>query len=150
MNNNESNFTENTNSLESFLFYDNISRDELIEENKKLRQTISELKMMKNFTHRVYPPNKSYKELEEKLANFEKEKKQEIDRLIDTMAKANKEIQTCQQNNHNLKSKNIDLERVIEKQNVVITLAAGYISSCEQFRTQHPIQVKKWLMGGME
>jgi len=33
---------------------------------------------------------------------------------------------------------------------VVITLAAGYISSTPQFSNIHPINVKKWLIGGME
>ena len=134
--------------------YDNLSRDELIKKNKELRQIISELRLyqdnMEKFTHRVYAPNKSYRELEEKLEKLEQEKNQEIDRLIDTMAKANKEIQKCQQDYYNLKSRNIDLERVIEKQNIVISMAAGYISSTPQFSNDHPINVKKWLMGGME
>ena len=91
-----------------------------------------------------------YIDLTKKLEQVEQEKNKEIDRLIDTMAKANKEIQKCQTDYYNLKSRNIDLERVIEKQNVVISMAAGYISSCEQFRNDHPINIKKWLMGGME
>ena len=82
--------------------------------------------------------------------NLKEEKQKEIDRLIDTMAKANKEIQKCQTDYYNLKSRNIDLERVIEKQNVVISMAAGYISSTPQFSNDHPINVKKWLMGGMD
>jgi chromosome segregation ATPase len=134
--------------------YDNLSRDELIAKNKELRQIISELRLyqdnMEKFTSRVYAPGKSYKELEEKLEKLEQEKNKEIDRLIDTMAKANKEIQKCQTDYYNLKSKNIDLERVIEKQNVVIFMAAGYISSTPQFSNDHPINIKKWLIGGME
>lgn len=66
------------------------------------------------------------------------------------MAQVNKEVQSLQQINYNLKSTNIDLEQTIEKQNVIITLAAGYISSTPQFSNTHPINVKKWLMGGME
>lgn len=134
--------------------YDNLSREELIAKNKELRQIISELRIyqdnMEKFTHRVYAPNKSYKELEEKLANFEEEKQKEINRLVDIMAQVNKEVQSLQQINYNLKSTNIDLEQTIEKQNVIITLAAGYISSTPQFSNTHPINVKKWLMGGME
>lgn len=134
--------------------YDNLSRDELIAKNKQLRQIISDLRYKQDeyekCTHTVYAPGKSYKELEEKLEKLEQEKNQEIDRLINTMAQANKEIQSCKQNNYNLKSRNIDLERVIEKQNVVISMAAGYISSTPQFSNDHPINVKKWLMGGME
>jgi len=88
--------------------------------------------------------------LEEKLANLQAEKQKEIDRLIDTMAQANKEIQSCRQDNYNLKSRNIDLERVIQEQNVILDLAAGYISTSKRFSSTHPMDVKKWLMGGME
>jgi hypothetical protein len=134
--------------------YDYLSRAELIEKIKELKQIISvknkQQEEYEKCTARVYAPNKSYKELEEKLQKLEQEKNQEIDRLVDTMAKANKEIQRCQQDYYNLKSRNIDLEGVIEKQNVIITLAAGYISSTSQFSNTHPIDVKKWLMGGME
>ena len=134
--------------------YDYLSRAELIEKIKELRQIISvKNKQEEEYakcTARVYAPDKSYRELEEKLKKLEQEKNQEIDRLVDTMAKANKEIQRCQQDYYNLKSRNIDLERVIEKQNVVIYMAAGYISSTPQFSNTHPIDVKKWLMGGME
>ena len=131
-----------------------LTYDELIQINDELRYTIANLKKQQEeyeqCTARVYAPGKSYKELEEKLEKLKQEKNQEIDRLINTMAQANKEIQKCQTDYYNLKSRNIDLERVIEKQNVVISMAAGYISSCEQFRNDHPINVKKWLMGGME
>lgn len=135
--------------------YNNLSRDELIQKNKELRQTISELRLyqeeLTKFTHTVYAPNKkTYKELEEKLANFESEKQKEINRLVDTMVQANKEIQKCQTDCYNLKSRNINLEEVIKKQDTTITLAAGYISSTPQFSNDHPINVKKWLMGEME
>jgi chromosome segregation ATPase len=127
---------------------------ELIQINVELRHTIDNLKKQlaeyEKCTARIYAPNKSYKELEEKLAKFEEEKQNEINRLIDTMAQANKEIQSLSQTNYNLKSTNINLEQTIEQQNVVITLAAGYISSTPQFSNTHPIDVKKWLMGGME
>lgn len=117
--------------------YDNLSRDELIAKNKELRQIIRDFR---------------YKELDEKLvkAIIEQEKNQEIDRLVDTIAQANKEIQSCRQDNYNLKSRNIDLERVIQKQNVILDLAAGYISTSKRFSNTHPMDVKKWLMGGME
>jgi phage shock protein A len=134
--------------------YDNLSRDELIQKNKELRQIITELRLyqdeLQKFTHTVYAPGKSYKELEEKLEKLEQEKNQEIDRLVDTMAQANKEIQSCRQDNYNLKSRNMDLERVIQKQNVILDLAAGYISTSKRFSSTHPMDVKKWLMGGME
>lgn len=134
--------------------YINLSREELIAKNKELRQIITDLRYKQDeyekYTHTVYAPGKSYKELEEKLANLQAEKQKEIDRLIDTMAQANKEIQSCRQDNYNLKSRNIDLERVIQKQNVILDLAAGYISTSKRFSSTHPMDVKKWLMGGME
>ena len=127
---------------------------ELIQINDELRYTIDNLKKQlaeyEKCIARVYAPGKSYKELEEKLANFEEEKQNEINRLIDTMAQANKEIQSLSQTNYNLKSTNINLEQTIEQQNVVITLAAGYISTSKRFSNTHPIDVKKWLTGGME
>jgi chromosome segregation ATPase len=153
-------------------YYHNLSHDELIKKNKELRQIISDLRSKQDeyekCTHTVYAPGKSYKELEEKLwrlentknteiddlveqiVNLKEEKQKEIDRLIDTMAQANKEIQSCRQDNYNLKSRNIDLERLIQKQNVILDLAAGYISTSKRFSSTHPMDVKKWLMGGME
>lgn len=89
-------------------------------------------------------------EVEEKISILEQEKTTAINRLTDSMSQMNKEIQTIKQDNYNLKSRNNDLEKVINNQDTIITLAAGYISGCEQFRTQHPIQVKKWLLGGMK
>jgi chromosome segregation ATPase len=134
--------------------FNKLTYDELIQINDELRYTIDNLKKQlteyEKCTARVYAPGKSYKELEEKLVNFEEEKQNEINRLIDTMAQANKEIQSLSQTNYNLKSTNINLEQTIEQQNVVITLAAGYISSTPQFSNIHPINVKKWLIGGME
>lgn len=138
-------------------FNDNISYNELVQINDQLTNTIANLKKQQEeyekCTHTVYAPGKSYKELEEKLEKLEKleqEKNQEIDRLINTMAQANKEIQSCRQDNYNLKSRNIDLERLIQKQNVILDLAAGYISTSKRFSSTHPMDVKKWLMGGME
>jgi DNA repair ATPase RecN len=138
-------------------FNDNISYNELVQINDQLTNTIANLKKQQEeyekCTHTVYAPGKSYKELEEKLEKLEKleqEKNQEIDRLINTMAQANKEIQSCRHDNYNLKSRNIDLERLIQKQNVILDLAAGYISTSKRFSSTHPMDVKKWLMGGME
>jgi chromosome segregation ATPase len=134
--------------------FNKLTYDELIQINDELRYTIDNLKKQlgeyEKCTARVYAPNKSYKELEEKISILEQEKNTEINRLIDTMAQANKEIQSLRQTNYNLKSTNINLEQTIEQQNVIITLAAGYISSTPQFSNTHPINVKKWLTGGME
>jgi chromosome segregation ATPase len=134
--------------------FNKLTYDELVQINDELRYTIDNLKKQlteyEKCTARVYAPNKSYKELEEKISILEQEKNTEINRLIDTMAQANKEIQSLSQTNYNLKSTNINLEQTIEQQSVVITLAAGYISSTPQFSNTHPIDVKKWLTGGME
>jgi chromosome segregation ATPase len=134
--------------------FNKLTYDELIQINEELRYVIDNLKKQlaeyEKCTARVYAPNKSYKELEEKLAKFEEEKQNEINRLVDAMAQANKEIQSLSQTNYNLKSTNINLEQTIKQQSVVITLAAGYISSTPQFSNTHPINVKKWLTGGME
>ena len=141
--------------------YDNLSRDELIAKNKELRQTISELRLYQDeltkFSHTINPPTQTYKSLEEKLANAEEQRKKDIDELWTTRIiplqkkieeqdiKLNNAFKSDLNNFQRIK----DLELVIEKQNMIINLAAGYISSCEQFKNDHPINVKKWLMGGM-
>ncbi len=134
--------------------YNKLTYNELFQINDELRYTIANLKKQleeyEKCTARVYAPGKSYKELEEKLAILEEEKKTVADRLMASMTQMDKEIKEYKADNHNLKCRNRDLERVIEKQKVIITLAAGYISSCEQFRNEYPTNVQKWLMGGME
>jgi len=135
--------------------YNNLSRDELIQKNKELRQTISELRLyqeeLTKFTHTVYAPNKkTYKELEEQLVVLEEEKKTVTDRSIASMSQMNKEIEEYKADIYNLKSRNRELENIIKKQDTIIALAAGYISSTSQFSNDHPINVRKWLMGGME
>jgi len=138
-------------------FNDNLSYNELVQINDQLTNTIANLKKQQEeyekCTHTVYAPGKSYKELEEKLEKLEKleqEKNQEIERLVNIVTQTNKEIQSYRQDNYNLKSINIDLERLIQKQNVILDLAAGYISTSKRFSSTHPMDVKKWLMGGME
>ena len=139
--------------------YDNLNRDELIQKNKELRQTISELKLyqdeLQKFTHRVYAPDKSYKDLEEKLANFENEKKKEIDQLwndnivpLQNQVKdKNIQLDTAYNIDRSNKERIKDLEKVIDNLNMTIQFAAGYISSTPQFKDQHPMNVLKWLRG---
>lgn len=139
-----------------------LTYDQLLAENMRLSAIIINLKKEKEefdkCTARVYSPNKSYKDLEEKLAKSEEQRKKDIDELWTTRIiplQKKTEEQDIKLNNafksdlNNLQRIK-DLERVIEKQNVVINLAAGYISSTPQFSNEHPINVKKWLMGGME
>ena len=134
---------------------------DLKKDNKELTLTINELRTyqqnMEKFTSRVYAPNKSYKDLEEKLAKFEEEKKQQINEILNTtiiplqnqVKDKNIQLDTAYSIDQNNKNRIKDLERVIEKQNVAIHMAVGYISSMLQFANEHPINVKKWLMGGM-
>jgi hypothetical protein len=135
-------------------FNDNISYNELVQINDQLTNTIANLKKQQEeyekCTHTVYAPGKSYKELEEKLTILEEEKKTVTDRLMASMSQMNKEIEGYKSDIYNLKSINIDLERLIQKQNVILDLAAGYISTSKRFSSTHPMDVKKWLMGGME
>ena len=142
--------------------YDYLSRAELIEKIITLKQIISvknkEQEEYEKCVARVNPPTKTYKELEEKLANAEEQRKKDIDelwttRIIPLQKKVEEQdikLSDAFKSDLNNFQRIKDLERVIEKQNVVIYMAAGYISSTPQFSNTHPIDVKKWLMGGME
>ena len=135
---------------------------ELIQINVELRHTIDNLKKQlaeyEKCTARIYAPNKSYKELEEKLANAEEQRKKDIDELWTTrIIPLQKKVQEQDiklsdvfKSDLNSFQRIKDLERTIEKQNAIISMAAGYISTTPQFSNTHPIDVKKWLMGGME
>lgn len=126
--------------------------DKLYEENKRLKDIVNTLQKEKEeyekCVYRVNPPNKTYKELEEKLANFESEKQKEISNTLnEKIVPLNREVQELKADNYNLKIRNRELEKAINKQDIIITLAAGYISSTPQFSNSHPINVKKWLCG---
>lgn len=116
-------------------------------------------KEVEGYAARVYDPNKStYKELEDKLALAENSKQAEIDELYET------KIALLQ---NEIKDKKIQLESAykqdirnmeeighlknrIENLKMTINYAAGYISSCEQFRDKHPNYVKDWLFQGIK
>ena len=122
----------------------------------KLEQKI---KHYEEGTFNVYSPNKStYKELEDKLALAENSKQAEIDELYET------KIGPLQ---NEIKDKKIQLESAykqdirnmeeighlknhIENLKMTINYAAGYISSCEQFRDKYPNYVKDWLFQGIK
>ena len=139
--------------------YDNLSRDELIQKNKELRQIITELRLyqdeLQKFTHTVYAPGKSYKELEQKIEKFEETKKKEIDELWNNtivplqnqVKDKNIQLDTAYNIDRSNKERIKELEGVITNQNTMIHMAAGYISSTPQFRNQHPMNVLKWLRG---
>jgi hypothetical protein len=140
--------------------YYHLSHDELIKENKALRQIISDLRSEQDeyekCVARVNPPTKTYKELEEKLANAEEQRKKDIDelwttRIIPLQKKVEEQdikLSNAFKSDLNSFQRIKDLERTIEKQNAIISMAAGYISSTPQFSNTHPINVKKWLIGG--
>lgn len=108
-------------------------------------------------TARVYAPNKSYKELETKLAQAEELRKKDIDELWETRiiplqnqvkdrdiqleSKYKQEIRQGEQ----IRS----LKNTIENLGMLINYAVGYISSCEQFRDKYPNDVKNWLFEGL-
>jgi hypothetical protein len=68
--------------------YSLLTHDQLMKENFRLTQIIDGLKKEKEeyekCTSRINPPNKSYKELENKLALAENSKQAEIDELYET------------------------------------------------------------------
>ena len=115
-------------------------------------------KEVEGYAARVYHPNKSYKELETKLAQAEELRKKDIDELWETRI-------TPLQNQ--VKDKDIKLEsaykqdirqmgeighlkKIIDRLNTIVNYAAGYISACEQFRDKHPNDVKNWLFEGLK
>jgi septal ring factor EnvC (AmiA/AmiB activator) len=135
----------------------------LEKKNKELEHTLSELKKyyqeFDKFTATVYDPNKStYKELEDKLQNFEIEKNREIDELLTTQIKPLREkVEQYEKSLDLVQSMSIndsitikELRETIKNQQTIINYAAGYISACEQFRDKHPLDVKKWLFGELD
>lgn len=141
-----------------------LTYEELLQKNLELRQTITNLRNQidenNKWTATVYEPNKcTYQQLELKLKNFEAEKQKEIDELkivnhateqriaqyIEDKKSLNIEIQKLKLSNLNLTDDVFDLRRENKLLHTVINYAAGYISSCEQFRDKHPNYVKSWL-----
>lgn len=142
--------------------YNKLSYDELVQINEELRYKIADLKNFKKqqeaynkCTARVYAPDKSYKDLENKIEKFEETKKKEIDELwtntivpLQNQVKdKNIQLDTAYNIDRSNKERIKELEGVITNQNTIIHMAAGYISSTPQFRNQHPMNVLKWLRG---
>jgi hypothetical protein len=139
--------------------YNKLSYDELVKKNLELRQIITALRNQREeyekCTARINPPNKSYKELEQKLAETEEKKQKDIDELWETRitplqneVKDKKiQLESAYKANESQKDRIRELESIIANQNTIIHMAAGYISSTPQFRNQHPMNVLKWLRG---
>ena len=129
---------------------------ELEDSNADLRKYHKEVE---EYASRVYNPNQlSYKELENKLALAENSKQAEIDELYETkigpMQKKIEEYEKSLQLLQSMRSNDIieikDLKKIIKDQETIINYAAGYISSCEQFKDKYPYYVKNWLSKGLE
>jgi protein subunit release factor A len=148
-------------------FIKNLSYDELVcinskltHENNKLKDKLEEYQKQKNidsFCARVNPPGKSYKELEDALALAENKRQTEIDELYETQVQPlekkikeyEKALALTQSMSTNDGIRIRELQTIIKDQQTIINYAAGYISACEQFRDKHPIDVQKWLFGGL-
>jgi len=136
-----------------------LSYDELLQKNLELRQTITALRNQQEeyekCTSRINPPNKSYKELEQKLAETEEKKHKDIDELWETritplqneVKDKRIQLESAYKSSESQKDRIKELESIIANQNTMIHMAAGYISSTPQFRNQHPMNVLKWLRG---
>jgi hypothetical protein len=109
--------------------YDYLSRAELIEKIITLKQIIS-------------VKNKEQEEYEKCVARvnptIQKKVEEQDIKLSDAFKSDLNSFQRIK-----------ELERTIEKQNAIISMAAGYISASKRFSSSHPMDVMKWLMGGM-
>lgn len=136
---------------------------DLTKRNIELENSLIELrkyhKEFEQFAATVYDPNKStYKELEDKLALAENSKQTEIDELYETkigplqnQLKEKDDLLDIANHKNQCKDSRIkQLEEIIKDQQTIINYAAGYISSCEQFRDKHPTDVQKWLFEGLK
>jgi chromosome segregation ATPase len=136
-----------------------LTYDELLQKNLQLRQTITVLRNQQEeyekCTSRINPPNKTYKDLENKLASLEnihQDKIQELwDNHINPLQNEVKDrkiqLESAYKANESQKDRIKELDSIIANQNTMIHMAAGYISSTPQFRNQHPMNVLKWLRG---
>ena len=137
-------------------------KTDLAKRHIELEDSLAELrkyhKEVEGYTARVYAPNKSYKELEDKLALAENSKQTAIDDLYETQIIPLKnqvkdrdiqlESKYKQEIRHGEQIRS--LKSTIDNLNTIINYAVGYISACEQFREYHPQYVKLWLFKGMK
>lgn len=144
--------------------------DGLERKNKELVNSLAEIKKyyqeFDKFTTTVYTPNKStYKELEEKVKNFENEKEKAIqdlwhneiiplqnevkekNNLLDI---TNRRVEQLEQSSLHLTKDVFDERRENKLLNTVINFAVGYISATQPHTDKHPIEVKRWLFEGFK
>lgn len=156
--------------------YHLLTHDQLMRENERLRDYLNKSEVInldltnqvvklekekaefESCTSRVYTPNKSYKELENKLVLAENSKQAAIDELYETQVQPlekkikeyEKALALTQSMSANDGIRIRELQKIIKDQQTIIDYAAGYISACEQFRDKHPVDVKKWLFEGLK
>lgn len=140
-----------------------VTDEELLEMNNlDLRRIITnlynQLDEQNKYTARVYAPNKSYKELEDKLALAENSKQTAIDDLYETQIIPLKNQVKEKDNlldiaNHKIQCKDSrikQLEQIIKNLNIRIDFAVGYISATQPHTDKHPMEVKRWLFEGLK
>jgi chromosome segregation ATPase len=142
--------------------YNKLSYDELFQINDELRYIIANLKKEKEeyekCTARVYSPNKSYKELEQKLAETEEKRQKDIDELWETRitplqneVKDKKiQLESAYKSSESQKDRIKALEMSITALKSKIDYAIGYISATPYMRDKHPDEVKRWLFKEFE
>ena len=128
---------------------------ELEDSNADLRKYHKDFEQ---FAATVYDPKKStYKELETKVAQAEELRKKDIDELWETritpLQKKVKDqhiqLESVYKRETRLTEEISHLKKVIDRLDTIVNYAAGYISSCEQFRDKYPNYVKDWLFSGI-
>lgn len=132
-----------------------VNNIDLTNKNIKL---VNELNEYSKCTSRCQPPTKSYKELEEKLAQAEELRQKDIDELFETrITPLNKQIIELKQQlttsydvNQGQKNRIRDLEIVRDNLNRMIDFAVGYISATQPHTDKHPMEIKQWLFKGLE
>jgi hypothetical protein len=150
---------------------------DLVKRHIELENSLIELrkyhKEFQQFAATVYDPNKStYKELEEKVKNFENEKEKAIqdlwhneiiplqnevkekDNLLDIINRKNQcqdsKVKQLEQSSLNLTKDVFDERRENKLLNTVINFAVGYISATQPHTDKHPMEVKRWLFEGLK
>jgi chromosome segregation ATPase len=141
--------------------YNKLTYDELIHKNLELRQIITTLRNQQEeyekCTSRINPPNKTYKDLENKLASLENIHQDKIQELWDNHINPlqnklkDKDIQLeySYKANESQKERIKDLLTTINGLDSVISFAVGYISASQPHTDKHPMQVKEWLFKGI-